>query len=72
MVNCRKCLFWGPREDGISGECYLIESDDGGDLPEDKAMILVEILDDTGLSAKLITGSKFSCSLGTLKSIKKT
>lgn len=61
MTQCMNCIFW--KANGICDKIDL----DGVKPPDDSVRIKVDVWDDSGLTAVLQTGPKFSCSLGIAK-----
>mgnify|MGYP003418011275 FL=1 len=59
MGTCKNCYFWGRYMENV---CDKIDLDDSP-VTGNNASLQVDVSDDSGLFAKLVTGPDFGCTL---------
>lgn len=57
METCKTCKYWGRH---WKGACDFVDTS-AAEQPETRFEIKVKVLDDSGLSAWLLTGPDFGC-----------
>lgn len=68
MNTCKSCKYWGngwPIKENTANECGCISMAESNSKAQ--AFIDVQVNDDSGLDAKLMTVSSFGCTLHSIK-----